>query len=260
MPAYHVPSERGQNGHASAADAPLVPPFVQLDTEGRVIRLDTFSKTISPGSRLGHFTACPLFIERLLRATEVTTQAPSGFSQAITLELLRTWTKEGYLTWLRNLKESYTTRRNWMCDAIAEHFELRPAVPPEDGLTAYITRPSDGARIPVFSFVPPVAGMFVWQKYHLAENEVYLAKKRAGTEEREAIAEWSVEFWQKLIENKVLLTPGSYYEPWQGKGMHRKGEPDSTYMRLAFSYEGKEDIEKGIQRMAETVKQLWNAA
>ena len=31
-------------------------------------------------------------------------------------------------------------------------------------------------------------------------------------------------------------------------------------MRLAFSYEGQEDIEKGVQRMAEVVKQLWNAA
>ena len=113
MPSYQLPSRRDLN-EQSASATELVPPFIQLDTEGRVIRLDTFSKTISPGSRLGHFTASPVFIERLLRATEVTTQAPSGWSQAITLELLKTWTQEGYLTWLRNLKETYTTRRNWM--------------------------------------------------------------------------------------------------------------------------------------------------
>lgn len=145
------------------------------------------------------------------------------------------------------------------CDAIAQHFELQTAEPPEDGLTAFITRPSDGQRIPVFSFVPPVGGMFVWQKYHLAQNDGYLSKK-AQQDQRAAVAEWSVEFWKKLIENKVLLTPGSYYEPWQGKGVHRCGAPDTTYMRLAFSYEGKEDIEKGIERMAMTVKQLWNTA
>lgn len=114
MPAYHVPADGSTNGKSADATAELVPPFLQLDVDGRVIRLDTFSKTISPGSRLGHFTASPLFIERILRATEVTTQAPSGWSQAITLELLKTWTQDGYLTWLRNLKESYTTRRNWM--------------------------------------------------------------------------------------------------------------------------------------------------
>jgi len=258
MPSYQLPSRRDLN-EQSASATELVPPFIQLDTEGRVIRLDTFSKTISPGSRLGHFTASPVFIERLLRATEVTTQAPSGWSQAITLELLKTWTQEGYLTWLRNLKETYTTRRNWMCDAIAQQFELQTADPPEDGLTALVTM-DNGNKIPVFSFVPPVAGMFVWQKYHLGRNEGYLSKKSGNMGEREAIAEWSVEFWKKLIENKVLLTPGSYYEPWQGEGVHRPGQPDSTYMRLAFSYEGQEDIEKGVQRMAEVVKQLWNAA
>lgn len=55
-----------------------------------------------------------MFAERLLRATEVTTQAPSGFSQAITLELLNTWGQDGYLKWLSNLKDSYAKRRNWM--------------------------------------------------------------------------------------------------------------------------------------------------
>jgi hypothetical protein len=61
----------------------------------------------------------------------------------------------------------------------------------------------NGNKIPVFSFVPPVAGMFVWQKYHLGRNEGYLSKKSGNMGEREAIAEWSVEFWKKLIENKV---------------------------------------------------------
>jgi hypothetical protein len=38
-------------------------------------------QTLSPGNRLGYFVANPVFIERLLRATEVETQAPSGWSQ-----------------------------------------------------------------------------------------------------------------------------------------------------------------------------------
>lgn len=45
----------------------LVPSYLSMDTEGRVIRLDTFSKTIAPGCRLGWITAQPEFIERLLR-------------------------------------------------------------------------------------------------------------------------------------------------------------------------------------------------
>lgn len=45
----------------------LVPSYLSVDTDGRVIRLDTFSKTVAPGCRLGWITAQPAFIERLLR-------------------------------------------------------------------------------------------------------------------------------------------------------------------------------------------------
>lgn len=45
----------------------LVPSYLSVDTEGRVIRLDTFSKTVAPGCRLGWITAQPAFIERFQR-------------------------------------------------------------------------------------------------------------------------------------------------------------------------------------------------
>lgn len=45
----------------------LVPSYLSVDTEGRVIRLDTFSKTVAPGCRLGWITAQPAFIERFER-------------------------------------------------------------------------------------------------------------------------------------------------------------------------------------------------
>jgi hypothetical protein len=43
LPPYHSPEDRLQlNGSATPAE--LVPPFLACDTEGRVIRLETFSK------------------------------------------------------------------------------------------------------------------------------------------------------------------------------------------------------------------------
>lgn len=45
----------------------LVPSFLSLDVDGRVVRLDTFSKTVAPGCRLGWITAQPSFIERFAR-------------------------------------------------------------------------------------------------------------------------------------------------------------------------------------------------
>ena len=45
----------------------LCPSFINVDTDGRVLRLDTFSKTVAPGCRLGWISAQPEFIERILR-------------------------------------------------------------------------------------------------------------------------------------------------------------------------------------------------
>lgn len=45
----------------------LVQSYLSIDVDGRVIRLDTFSKTIAPGCRLGWITAQPRFIEILTR-------------------------------------------------------------------------------------------------------------------------------------------------------------------------------------------------
>jgi hypothetical protein len=75
-----------------------------FDYQGRVVRLDTFSKvrhgfymsilpsgwtsiwqTIAPGSRLGWFTCNPLFAERLERQGETSFQAPCGFGQVFVM-------------------------------------------------------------------------------------------------------------------------------------------------------------------------------
>ena len=95
----------------------LAPSFLQYDYQGRVIRLESFSKSLFPGLRLGYFIANPMFIERLLRATEVETQDPAGLSQAFVLSLLQRWGVDGYLVWLQRLQLQYQTRRDWLLDA-----------------------------------------------------------------------------------------------------------------------------------------------
>lgn len=44
----------------------LQPSFLSVDTDGRVVRLDTFSKTIAPGCRLGWVTAAPAIIDKYI--------------------------------------------------------------------------------------------------------------------------------------------------------------------------------------------------
>ena len=180
----------------------LAPSFLKYDTQGRVIRLDTFSKTLAPGCRLGYFVVNPLFWERLLRATEVETQAPSGWSQSIIYTLLHKWGIDGYLQWLQTLKDQYQARRNWICDAFAANFDIQSAditkVPSSEGLVAY----SRGKSIPVFSFVPPTGGMFIWARFYFSQcpRFIELQKQKDIEDPEQTFAD---EIWAKMADSLV---------------------------------------------------------
>lgn len=117
----------------------LIPSLLSLDVDGRVLRMDSFSKVVVPGSRVGWVTASENIIEQYLRHAEVCNQGANGISQVILYKLLdEQWGHEGYFKWLMNLRQEYTKRRDTMVTA-AEKF-----LPKE-----------------VVSWTVPVAGMFV---------------------------------------------------------------------------------------------------
>lgn len=186
----------------------LVPSFLRFDYQGRVIRLESFSKTLAPGLRLGYFIANPLFTERLLRATEVETQEPSGLSQAVVLALLKSWTTSGYITWLQNLRLEYQKRRDWMINAMRKSFSLVPASKfPElhaEGLVASIESLDGSKRIPIFSFIPPTGGMFIWAKFYFDQNGKYLAL-RESKEKQDPEQAFADQLWAELAEERVSI-------------------------------------------------------
>jgi len=51
------------------------------------------------------------FSERLLRASETSTQQPSGFTQVMVAKILETWGMDGWVRWLRGLRAQYQERR-----------------------------------------------------------------------------------------------------------------------------------------------------
>lgn len=100
----------------------LVPSFLSMDVDGRVVRLESFSKVISPGSRVGWIVASEQVIERFIRNFEVSSQNPSGIAQVALFKLLdEHWGHSGYLDWLINLRMSYTTRRDSLVHACEKH-------------------------------------------------------------------------------------------------------------------------------------------
>ena len=117
----------------------LIPTYLSFDVDGRVLRMDSFSKVIAPGSRTGWITASEQIIERFVRSNENSSQNPSGFSQLILYKLLdESWGHDGYLRWLINLRMEYTHRRDVILNACDKYL-------PRD----------------LVSWDPPMAGMFV---------------------------------------------------------------------------------------------------
>lgn len=234
----------------------MVPTFLHHDRDGRVIRLETVSKTVAPGFRTGFIVCNPLFQERLARATEVATQAPSGWSQAILCELLHTWGHDGYVRWLAGIRETYAMRRDWICDSIATHFDVDWEDANADGVAVY-NKDQNRAAL-VFRFVPPAAGMFLWLKLDLEAHPAYrrLCAARAPAPEDA----WAAAFWRELVVARVLLTPGTYYKPWQGaKAADVPAAPGHAFFRLAFSTTPRDELDEGIRRMAEVFRASWTS-
>ncbi|KAH7145684.1 pyridoxal phosphate-dependent transferase [Dactylonectria estremocensis] len=241
----------------------LIPSFLSMDTQGRVIRLDSFSKTVFPGLRLGYFIASPIFIERLLRASEVETQDPAGLSEAFVLGLLGRWGIDGYLTWLQNLQFQYQTRRNWLLDAFYANFTVLPAakspLPDAQGLVACVEDKVKGSLRPVFSFGDPEAGMFVWSKFYFQDVKRFSEIEKESVQDPEQA--FSEELWKAWATELVLLTPGSYYHPWQGADKvttkARGADPRTAHFRFSFATPSEEQIYSGVKRMRKVVGEYW---
>lgn len=158
----------------------LVPSLLRMDVDGRVIRMDSLSKVLAPGSRLGWITASEQICERMIRHNEVSVQNPSGFSQVIIHKLLdEEWGHAGYLDWLISLRMEYTQRRDVLLHACEDY------LPKE-----------------IASWVPPSAGMFHWIKIAVEKHPEFSTRSIKSIED---------ELFLASVSEKVLVSPGSWF-------------------------------------------------
>ncbi|TFK75944.1 PLP-dependent transferase [Pluteus cervinus] len=230
----------------------LEPSYLAFDVQGRVIRLDSFSKVIAPGCRLGWFTCNPLFAERLERQGETSLQAPCGFSQALVTSLLLNWKDEGYTRWLRGLQAQYISRRDFFVDCLLDTFHFTPVTVADEkslwdgGVIYQAFREKSGNRSPVLSFVPPTSGMFVWLKVHFETHPLYEFHGQEALETK---------LWLKLAESGVLFGPGV---------MFSASEPEDTtaindgHMRVSFSNEEFDKMKTAVEIFKSTLDHFYD--
>ena len=94
------------------------PALKSLDTEGRVIYIGSFSKSLFPGLRLGYLVASEPLIQqaRALRSTVL--RHPPGHMQRTTANFLALG---HYDALVRRMKDAYFERRQVMAKALREH-------------------------------------------------------------------------------------------------------------------------------------------
>lgn len=238
MPRYGNTSVKGPHGSGSGGalddlKSTLVPSFLSLDTEGIVVRLESFSKVLAPGVRLGWIVARRCIVDRLALLTETSQGAPCGLIQSVVYGLLRRWGQQGYLEWLVNIRDVYTKKRNHCVDCIKE----------------YLTDD-------LYQMTVPTSGMFFWIKMDARKFRCFDQCNRDPIEVEKAL-------WHTGLKNNVLFAPGQWFRakdttdpPQPVLGLGDTGERQfAIYMRGTFASVSFEDMKSAMKTWGEVLRE-----
>ncbi|CAE6427770.1 unnamed protein product [Rhizoctonia solani] len=277
-PEYKRKSERSLRSHISGKVGPetsrkfldtLAPSYLKIDYQGRVIRLDTFSKTIGPGCRLGWTTCNPLFATTLENYSASKTNQTSGISQAMVMQLVsKQWGYDGYIRWLRGIGAQYTERRDLMLDSLFEASSSGLGLALNYNLSQGAVRVYDAyvkpagimysdldEKLPsrdktLFSFAIPNGGMFLWIKFHLKNHRGWVPYPAPGSA-------LEVKLWTELVEAGVMFAPGYMFSTDEEDAPSEESfaEPhlrsEYAHMRISFSSATKDEITKAMKTFVE---------
>ncbi|XP_027207401.1 kynurenine/alpha-aminoadipate aminotransferase, mitochondrial [Penaeus vannamei] len=99
----------------------LPPSFLSLDTEGRVIRFDTFSDVVNTGELTECITGPKPLLDCILHHVQATVLGGIGLPQALFAELFRVWGLDGFLRHVKEVRQLYCSRRDATLLAAEKH-------------------------------------------------------------------------------------------------------------------------------------------
>jgi len=116
------------------------PTMLSMDRVGRVIHSSSFSKTVSPGVRVGYLVGPEAEITKLAQRANETYISPNMLAEAIVFELCRSGGLDENITFVRGaLRE----RRDTLLRALAEHLPEADFVVPGGGYFLWLTLNDD---------------------------------------------------------------------------------------------------------------------
>ncbi|XP_051924901.1 kynurenine/alpha-aminoadipate aminotransferase, mitochondrial [Hippocampus zosterae] len=93
---------------------PWAPTFLSMDVDGRIVRMDSFSKILSSGLRIGFVTGPKPLVERVVLHIQASTMHTSTFTQLMVSQLLHHWGQDGFLRHIDGVIEFYRKQRDAM--------------------------------------------------------------------------------------------------------------------------------------------------
>ncbi|KAJ5139922.1 hypothetical protein N7448_003330 [Penicillium atrosanguineum] len=219
-PYYYLqlPAFRAKEPSGETQGCGLVPSYLSLDVDGRVLRMDSLSKVLAPGSRTGWVTASQQVIEKFVRQNETSSQHPSGFSQVIIFKLLNHhWGHLGFFKWLENIRAEYMWRRDAFVQACVNFL-------PEG----------------IAHFVPSEAGMFQWIEIDWKSHPLY--KTGAGHQKIQQT------IFDSAVQKKVFLVPGTCF--WSASELPE----DRMFFRATYASASQEDLVEAARRFGDALK------
>lgn len=223
-------TSQGVHSHEEFVKA-LVPSYLSMDVDGRVLRLDSVSKTLAPGSRVGWISGQKRFLERLVRYHEVSIQCPSGFATSLLNGLFQRWGQSGYLDWLIGLRAEYTNRRDVAVDSLHEFF-------PKE----------------VVQILPPVAGMFFTVTLDASKHPKF---KEFG--EDPVKVETAV--YETGLERGTLVIPGSWFNASGETNPPQPHVPKDPKLKNLIFFRGTyaavptDELHHGLKKLGAAVKE-----
>ena len=136
---YDVVVLEDQTGWQLTYDAAAPPPLAAFDTDGRVIIMESLSKSIFPALRIGYLYAKGSIAEAL----EVAKVRADVFTSTLTQRALwRFMNGPAYNRHLRSTRALYRDRRDAFIEALAEELPSADVRPPAAGVNVWIPLPT----------------------------------------------------------------------------------------------------------------------
>ncbi|CAI0650872.1 unnamed protein product [Colletotrichum noveboracense] len=191
--------------------------YLSLDVSGRVMRMDTTSKMVAPGLRLGWITASSQVVEKFVNQMESGPLAPSGVSQAMAYKLLdELWGHKGLFNWLHRLSAEYRHRRDVLHRACPRYLPLE-----------------------ISHWATPVSELFLWIEFRLSQH--------AAAGDYDAVLMVEDNIYNSALSNGVLVSRGSWFAT--------DLDLDKVCFRLSFANASDEEFDIAVGCLASAAKE-----